>query len=143
MNKKHTVGRAAAAAVLVVVPGGLVLKSQAATAERRSEQKSLEQAAEEVFQRSADAPDAAWRTYAPPRGKVWNQADARADMTEVEKNGAQFTVDVTEITTPYLSDKYGGGLEATAPYMGDHRFVFERDGDDWRLVKDLTEQLEK
>jgi hypothetical protein len=143
VHKKHKVGRAAAAAVLVAVPGGLVLKSQAAAAERRSEQKSLEQAVEEVFQRSADAPDAAWRKYAPPRGKVWNQADARADVTEVEKKGAQFTVDVTEITTPYLSDKYGSGLEATPPYMGDHRFVFERDGDDWRLVKDLTEQLLK
>ncbi|MGW0964665.1 hypothetical protein [Streptomyces sp. NPDC002516] len=49
-------------------------------------------------------------------------------MTEVEKIGAQFTVDVTEITTPYLSDKYGGGLEATPPYMGDHRFAWATTG---------------
>lgn len=139
MRKKYRVGPAAAAVILVAVPGGLVVKHQAAAAER----KSLEQAAEEVFQRSADAPDAFWRKYAPPRGKVWNQADARAQVTEVERKGAQFTVDVTETTTPYLSDTHGGGLEATPPYMGDHRFVFEREGGDWRLVKDLTEQLSK
>ncbi|MEU8794345.1 hypothetical protein [Streptomyces sp. NPDC048643] len=139
--KKRKVGLAAAAAVLVAVAGGLVLRSQATAAERESEQRSLEQAAEEVFQRSADAPDAAWRKYAAPRGKVWNQADARAQVTQVRTKGAHFTVDVTEITTPYLSDEHGGGLEATPSSMGDHRFVFEKDGDEWHLVKDLTEQL--
>jgi hypothetical protein len=143
VQKKHKVGLAAAAAVLVAVPGGLVVKSQATAAEREAEQKSLEQAAEEVFQRRADAPEAYWRKYAPPGGKVWNQADARADVTEVERKGAKFTVDVNEITTPYVSDTYGRGLEPTTPYVGSHRFVFERNGDDWRLVKDLTEQLSK
>jgi hypothetical protein len=141
VQKKQKVGLAAAAAVLVAVSGGLVVKSQATAAEREAEQKSLEQAAEEVFQRRADAPEAYWRKYAPPTGKVWNQADAKADVTEVERKGAKFTVDVNEVTTPYVSDTYGRGLEPITPYVGSHRFVFERNGDDWRLVKDLTGQL--
>ncbi|MDR6979856.1 hypothetical protein J2X68_006593 [Streptomyces sp. 3330] len=29
------------------------------------------------------------------------------------------------------------------PHVGSHRFVFERDGDDWRLVEDLTERDSK
>ncbi|MFC4606860.1 hypothetical protein ACFO9E_03310 [Streptomyces maoxianensis] len=143
MQKKRKVGLAAAAAVLVAVPGGLVVKSQAGAAEREAERKSLEQAAEEVFQRRADAPEAQWRKFPPSGGKVWNQADARADVSEVKRKGDQFTVDVNEITIPYASDTYGRKLEPTTPYVGSYRFVFERDGDDWRLVKDLTAQLSK
>ncbi|MGW1495591.1 hypothetical protein [Streptomyces sp. NPDC002402] len=143
MQKKHKVGLAAAAAVLVAVPGGLVVKTQAAAAEREADQKSLEQAAEEVFQRRADAPEAYWRKYAPPAGKVWNQADARANVREAKRNGDQFAVDVDEITTPYASDTYGRKLEPTTPYVGSYRFVFERDGGDWRLVEDLAAQLSK
>ncbi|WP_328665370.1 hypothetical protein OG905_00440 [Streptomyces sp. NBC_00322] len=64
-------------------------------------------------------------------------------MSEVKRKGDQFTVDVNEITIPYSSDTYGRRLEPTTPYVGSYRFVFERDGDDWRLVKDLTAQLSK
>ncbi|MEU2155556.1 hypothetical protein ABZ532_11160 [Streptomyces sp. NPDC019396] len=136
-------GLAAAAAVLVAVPGGLVVKSQAAAAEREAEKKSLEQAAEEVFQRRADAPGASWRKYAPAAGRVWNQADARAVVHQVKRKGGQFIVNVDEITTPYTSDTYGRKLIPDTPYAGSHRFVFERDGGDWRLVQDLTDQLTK
>ncbi|MDQ0581401.1 hypothetical protein [Streptomyces rishiriensis] len=138
MRKKHRVGLVAAAVALVAVPGGLVVRSQAEAAGREAEQKSLEQAAEEIFQRHADAPGASWRKDALPAGRVWNQADAKAVVAHVERKGARFTVDVNEITTPYLSDTYGSGLEPTLPHVASHRFVFERDGDDWRLVKDLT-----
>ncbi|MEU3923177.1 hypothetical protein [Streptomyces sp. NPDC029004] len=141
MRKKHMAGLAAAAAVLVAVPGGLVVKSQAAAAEREEDRKSLEQAAEELFQRRADAPEAFWRKFPPAVGKTWNQADASADVSEVKRKGDQFTVDVNEITTPYASDTYGRKLEPTMPYVGSYRFVFEWDGDDWRLVKDLSAQL--
>ena len=136
-------GLAAAAAVLLAVPGGLVVKNQAAAAEREGERKSLERAAEDVFQRRADAPGAQWRQYAPLSGMVWNQADARAVVGEVKRKGDQFIVDVDEITTPYTSDTYGRKLSPTTPYAGSHRFVFERDGDDWRLVQDLSDQLGK
>ncbi|MDR6979855.1 hypothetical protein J2X68_006592 [Streptomyces sp. 3330] len=100
MRKKHRVGLAAVAVVLVAVPGGPLVRSQAAAAEREAEERSLEQAAEEVFQRQADAPDAFWRKDVPPAGKVWNQADAGAHITAVTRKGAEFTVDVTEFTTP-------------------------------------------
>lgn len=56
-------GPAAVAAVLMVVPAGLVVRKRAATADREGEERSLEQAAEEVLQRVADAPGAQWRTY--------------------------------------------------------------------------------
>ncbi|MFF3397181.1 hypothetical protein ACFYW6_01475 [Streptomyces sp. NPDC002659] len=143
MQKKHKVGLAAAAAVLVAVPGGLVVKNQAAAAEREAETKSLEQAAEEIFQRRADRSEAEWRRHAPPAGKVWNQADARADVSRVKRKGDQFIVDVNEIAIPYTSDAYGMKLEPTTPWVGSYRYVFERDGSDWRLVKDLTDQLTK
>ncbi|WP_455353067.1 hypothetical protein [Streptomyces sp. SYSU K217416] len=143
MQKKHKVGLAAAATVLMAVPGGLVVKNQAAAADREAERKSLEQAAEEVFQRRADAPGAQWRKYPPLAGMVWNQADARAIVGEVKRKGAQFIVDVDEITTPYASDTYGRKLSPSTPSAESHRFVFERDGDDWRLVQDLTDQLSK
>ncbi|MFD7228310.1 hypothetical protein [Streptomyces sp. NPDC059881] len=140
MQKKHKVGLAAAAAVLVAVPSGLVVKNQAAAAEREAERKSLEQASEEIFQRRADALKAEWRRHAPPAGKVWNQADARADVIRVKRKGAQFIVDVNEITTPYTSNAYGMKLEPDTPYVGSYRYVFERDGSDWRLVQDLSDQ---
>ncbi|MFJ9803305.1 hypothetical protein [Streptomyces wuyuanensis] len=143
MQKRHRVGLVAAAAVLVAVPGGLVVKHQAEAAEREAERKSLERAAEEVFQRRADAPGAQWRKYPPLAGRVWNQADARAVVGEVKRRGALFTVDVDEITTPYTSDTHGRKLSPSTPYAGSHRFVFERDGDAWRLVRDLTDQLSK
>ncbi|MFJ6948787.1 hypothetical protein ACISU4_29810 [Streptomyces wuyuanensis] len=143
MQKKHKVGLAAAAAVLMAVPGGLVVKNQAAAAEREAERKSLEQAAEEVFQRRADAPEAQWRKHPPSAGTVWNQADARAVVGEVRRRGALFIVDVDEITTPYTSDTNGRKLSPDTPYAGSHRFAFKRDGDDWRLVQDLTDQLSK
>ncbi|MEU3301141.1 hypothetical protein ABZ729_15130 [Streptomyces sp. NPDC006678] len=139
VQKKHKVGLAAAAAVLVAVPGGLVVKNQATAAEREEERKSLEQAAEEVFQRRADAPGAQWRTYPPLAGMVWNQADARAVVGEVTRKGARFIVDVDAITTPYTSDTYGRKLTPSTPFVGSYRFAFERDGDDWRLVQDLTD----
>ncbi|MET9666758.1 hypothetical protein ABZY19_15435 [Streptomyces sp. NPDC006475] len=141
MQKKHKVGLAAAAAVFVAVPGGLLMTSQAAAADREAERKSLEQAAEDVFQRRADAPGAEWRNHPAPTGKVWNQADARADVREVNRRGDRFTVNVNEFTTPYTSDAYGRNLEPTTPYVGMYRVVFERDGDDWRLVQDLSDQL--
>ncbi|WNO76774.1 MULTISPECIES: hypothetical protein [unclassified Streptomyces] len=143
MQKKHKIGLAAAAAVFVTVPGGLLVTSQAAAADRDAERKSLEQAAEDVFQRRADAPGAQWRNYPAPAGKVWNQADARADVTEVKKRGVRFIVDVNEFTTPYTSDTNGRKLAPTTPYVGMYRLVFERDGDDWRLVQDLSDQLTK
>ncbi|MGW7361997.1 hypothetical protein ACWGI8_00865 [Streptomyces sp. NPDC054841] len=143
MQKKHKVGLAAAAAVLVAVPGGLVVKNQAAAAEREAERKSLEQAAEEFFQRRADAPEAQWRQHAPLAGMVWNQADARAVVDEVKKKGDQFIVDVDEITTPYTSDTYGRKLSPNTPWGSSQRLVFERDGDDWRLVQDLSDQMGK
>ncbi|MFD7610030.1 hypothetical protein [Streptomyces sp. NPDC059828] len=52
-------------------------------------------------------------------------------------------MNVNEITTPYTSDTYGRKLSPDLPYVGSHVFVFERDGDDWRLVQDLTDQLTK
>ncbi|MFE0048340.1 hypothetical protein [Streptomyces sp. NPDC059015] len=59
-------------------------------AEREAEEWSLEQAAEEVLQRLADAPGAQWRTYAPPGGGVWDQADAEALVRGVERAGSRF-----------------------------------------------------
>ncbi|MEU2111590.1 hypothetical protein [Streptomyces sp. NPDC019507] len=56
------------------------------------------------------------------------------------QKGARFTMDVDGITTPYTSDPYGRDLRPTIPYVGQHRFVLERDRSDWRLVKDLTAQ---
>ncbi|MFG2758193.1 hypothetical protein [Streptomyces wuyuanensis] len=76
-------------------------------------------------------------------GTVWNQADARAVVGEVRRRGALFIVDVDEFTTPYTSDTYGMKLSPDTPYAGSHRFAFKRDGDDWRLVQDLTDQLSK
>lgn len=143
MQKKHKVGLAAAAAAFVAVPGVLLATSQAAAADREAEQKSLEQAAEDVFQRRADAPGAEWRNHPAPAGKVWNQADARADVTKVNRKGDRFTVNVNEFTTPYTSDTYGRNLERTTPQVGMYRFVFERHRDDWRLVEDLSDQLTK
>ncbi|MEV1050915.1 hypothetical protein [Streptomyces sp. NPDC049887] len=44
------------------------------------------------------------------------------------------------ITTPYTSDRNRRDLQPPVPPVGQHRFAFERDGNDWRLVKDLTAQ---
>ncbi|MFD9216709.1 hypothetical protein ACIOWI_00360 [Streptomyces sp. NPDC087659] len=118
MDRKHKVGPAAVAAVLVAVPAGLAVRNQTATAEREAEERSLEQAAEEVLQRVADAPGAQWRTYAPPGGDVRNQADAKALVRRVGKKGARFTVDVDGITTPYTSDPYGRDLRRPSPTWG-------------------------
>lgn len=62
-------GLAAAAAVFMAAPGGLVAKNQAAAAEREAERKSLEEAAEEIFQRRTDAPGAAV-AETPPRWRA-------------------------------------------------------------------------
>lgn len=64
-------------------------------------------------------------------------------MGEVKRKGAQFIVDVDEITTPYPSDTHGRKLSPNTPRASSQRFVFEREGDDWRPVQDLSDQLRK
>ncbi|MER7814178.1 hypothetical protein [Streptomyces sp. NPDC096153] len=125
---------------VVAVPAGLVVGNEAAAAEREAAERSLERAAEEVLQRVADAPGAQWRTYAPPGGDVRNHADARDLVRRAGRKRTRFAVDVDGITAPCAPNTYGRGLWPTVPRVGQHRFVFERDGSDWRLARDLTAQ---
>ncbi|MFF1448643.1 hypothetical protein ACFVYF_10880 [Streptomyces sp. NPDC058274] len=134
MNKKRKLALAAVAALLAAVPATLVIQDRIETAER----KSLEQAAQKIFQRDADRTTAEWRGYEPPSGKVWDRAVAKAVIAHVEMQGDRAKVWVDEFTTPYATDPSGKDSRPTEPSATSHLFLFEPAGDSWRLAKDLT-----
>jgi hypothetical protein len=134
MNKKNKLVLAAVAALLAAVPATLVVQDRIETAER----KSLEQAAQKIFQRDADLATAEWRGYEPPAGKVWDRAVARAVIAHVEMQGDRAKVWVDEFTTAYATDQSGKDSQPTDTSAASHLFLFEPAGDGWRLATDLT-----
>ncbi|MER7172670.1 hypothetical protein [Streptomyces mesophilus] len=56
------------------------------------------------------------------------------------RDGARATVDVNLKVTPYTTNASGGDLRAEVPAMASRVLVFVSEGDDWRMVEDLTER---
>lgn len=134
MIRRHGFALSAAVVVLAAVPATLVVQDRLDSAER----KSLERAAQRIFQREADLSTASWRSHPAPAGRDWGGAAAEARIDQVEKRGERAKVWVQQLTTPYTTAPTGTESEAAAPSVSSHLFVFERTGDGWRLAEDLT-----
>lgn len=135
MRRSHKVASGAVAAVIAAGGAVYVLQDRAEKAER----EALRVTAEAIFQREADT-DPQWRKTPSPAGRVWGEAKSKAVVHHIEKHGERAKVWVDDFTTPYTTAPSGADPQPTIPYASSHVFLFEPDGDGWRLVEDLTEK---